>query len=75
MGGAAVPLVGMSVAFFIMEMSRLTPSVVRDSVAWLGFYMLAANAFLFFIASMLYVCIGLRQAFHQAERTRRSGKS
>jgi hypothetical protein len=39
MGGAAVPLVGMSVAFFIMEMSPLTPNVVRDNVARLGYYM------------------------------------
>jgi hypothetical protein len=70
MGGAAVPLVGMSVAFFIMEMSPLTPNVVRDNVARLGYYMLAANAFVFFIASAAYVGIGLRQA----ERRRRSGQ-
>jgi hypothetical protein len=67
-GAAALPLVGMSVAFFIMETSRLTPQIVSDSVAWLGFDMLAANVFLFFIASALYVIIGLRQAYHQSGR-------
>lgn len=53
---------GMSVGFFLIETSAVTPKIVRDSVAWLGFYLIAAHAFIFLVASVVYTFLALRRA-------------
>jgi hypothetical protein len=61
-GGAALPLVGMSIGYFLIQSYRITPEIVSDDVVWLGFYLLVFSAFLFAMASAVYVVLFLREA-------------
>ena len=60
MGGAALPLVGMSVGLGIVQASRIAPAPYDVHVAYLGIGLLYASVIVFAMAMLVFAILWLR---------------